>query len=210
MLTASNGVDFNDGNGPFHILLALEPKEGSALHRVDDTTIFNKVRKRMRAAGVRVNLTLQLAPKEGERDERIQSVLHCTPLRASRALALRHITQNNGLSMSQALFLCTPSSVHPKNEMSEGTMLGTLCSDMGQLVEGAQKVVVVRPSQQVWMSQDLGEGTGQADTERGVAAYDRLKVLLGPYDEKRVIVLAETDKLSGTLQELLKNESTRA
>jgi hypothetical protein len=207
MMTAANGVDFNDGNGPFHILLALHPKEVSALHRLDSTTIFQKVRKRMRAAGVRVNLTLQLAPEAGSQDSgKTTSVMHATPLRASRALALRHIAHSNGFSMSQAVFLCTPSSVHAKSNTAGGTVLGTLCSDMSQLVEGAQKVVVVPPRHQVWMSQELSEGgAGQVGDKRGVAAYKRLKVSLEPYDEQRVLVLAAADELSQTLQELLQN-----
>ena len=57
---------------------------------------------------------VQLAPEESTGDGKTGSVLHATPLRASRALALRHVMRAFHFSMSNAVFLCTPASVAHK------------------------------------------------------------------------------------------------
>lgn len=208
MLTAADGVDFNDGNGPYHVLLALDPKEASPLQQLDNAALLSKVRKRTRHAGVRVNLTLQLAPGQTGAGGETQSVLHATPLRASRALALRHIMQTHGFELSAALFLCTPASVHKKgNKGALGTMLGTLCSDMAQLVEGAQRVVVVPPKTQVEVStraENERPEKAAKEGKRNAAAFERLKVSLEPYSEARVAVLDDAAELPEALQKALK------
>ena len=112
------------------------------------------MRKRTRRAGVRVNLTLQLIPGDARGGDGTVSVLHATPLRASRGLALRHLTRTFDLSMDGAVFLCTPTSVRA---IEGGTLVGTLVSDLAALVEGAHRVVVVPPRRQTRISQELSE-----------------------------------------------------
>lgn len=96
-------------------------------------------------------------PEESTDEGVTRSVLHATPLRASRSLALRHIMRTLGFTMRQAVFLCTPASVAAKGDKAPGTMLGTLTSDLAALVEGAQRVVVAPPRTQVKMAQKLSD-----------------------------------------------------
>jgi hypothetical protein len=159
MLKAADGVDVNDGNGPLHVLLDLDPQEASPLREIDNATLITKVRKRCRRAGVRVNLTLQLAPEEKTQDLVTRSVLHATPLRSSRALALRHIMYLFDCAMSEALFLCTPASAKVKGAGRAYSVLGTLCSDLAQLVEGGQLVLVVPPRRQMRLSRAISDAS---------------------------------------------------
>lgn len=110
-----------------------------------------QVRKRTRRAGVRVNLTLQLLPQDGGETS---SVLHATPLRASRGLALRHIARTFDIPMGRVIFLCTPVSVRPAVG-DGGTRISTLVSDLAALVEGAQRVLVVPPRKMMKISREL-------------------------------------------------------
>ena len=153
-------ADANDGSGPLHVQLRLQPAESSPLLKLDDAVLIGKIRKRARRVGVRINLTMQLLPEEsagGGAGDGAKSVLHATPMRANRALALRHIMRLCGFTMGQAVFLCTPASVAPKGERAPGTMLGALASDMQYLIEGAQRVVVVPPRTEVSLNKKLSD-----------------------------------------------------
>lgn len=72
---------------------------------------------------------MQLVPETGERT---RSILHATPMRASRPLAVRHLAAAHGLDLAASTFLCLPTSVE---KGSDGHTLGTLCSDTVSLVQ---------------------------------------------------------------------------
>lgn len=109
--------------------------------------------------------------------------------------------------MADAVFLCTPVSMHECTEKDGYTVVGSLCSDMATLMEGAQKVVVVPPTKQMKLgaSTELSDFPTDAKTQgaRDQKAFNRLKVSLKPYDESRVKVLKAASELEGVLPGLL-------
>lgn len=203
LLSAAGGVDMNDGNGPIHVLLDFDPQSNAPLEQMDNATLIDRVRKRVRRVGIRCNLTLQLVPEETAA-ERTRSVLHATPLRCSRALALRHIVHSGNFLMADTVFLCTPASMHANAAQDGHSVIGALCSDMATLVEGAQKVVVVPPSKLPRLSKPESEGEeGKAAEPRYAAAFERLKVSLKPFSPDRVLVLNAASELETRLSEVL-------
>lgn len=203
-LTKPDGVDMNDGAGPIHALFDFDPQSNAPLERVDNAMLIDRVRKRVRRVGIRCNLTLQLVPEETTA-ERTRSVLHATPLRCSRSLALRHIVHSGNFMMADTVFLCTPTSMHANAAHDGHTVIGALCSDMATLVEGAQKVVVVPPSKLPRLSKgrDAGGEAAQGGATRDTAAFERLKVSLKPFSPERVLVLGGANELQGRLTEVL-------
>lgn len=210
MVRTADGGDKNEGNGPLHVMLDFDPEDQAPLQAVDNATLIDKVRKRTRRVGIRCTLTLQLLPEETQSDDHTHSVLHATPLRASRSLALRHIMHSRNFAMCDAVFLCTPASMHECNEKDGFTVVGSLCSDMAQLVEGAQKVVVVPPSRQMKLgtssAADFAASTRPVSATQGdrdQKAFNRLKVSLKPFEEERVVVLLTAGELEGVLPGML-------
>ena len=61
------------------------------------TAVVDRLRRRLRSNGFRAHLTLQMVPEE---DDLISNV-HITPLRASRALALRYLANKFNLDMER-------------------------------------------------------------------------------------------------------------
>jgi hypothetical protein len=212
LLRAADGVDLNDGNGSLHVLLDFDPQEGAPLEAVDNATLISRVRKRTRRNGIRCNLTLQLLPEETTAG-RTRSVLHATPLRASRSLALRHIVHTRGLTMAEAVFLCTPASMLAHASQQGYTVVGSLTSDMATLVEGAQTVVVVPPSRETRLGKSMRHGKAVRSSRsapgavpadgRDQQAFNRLTVSLEPFSEDRVVVLNAAGELEGCLTRLL-------
>jgi hypothetical protein len=207
--------DPNDKNGPLHVLLDFGPEENAPLAAYDNATLIERVRKRTRRVGVRCNLTLQLVPGDGGDggDGPTRSVLHATPLRASRGLALRHIVQRfDDLSMTTAVYVCTPASVHAKSSKQGYTLLGTLCSDTAPLVEGAQKVLIVPPSRQMQLSRSLDDVAAEVATKSASAsgrdrtAFEKLKVTLEPYSEARIHVLSDAMAVREALDRVVLKE----
>ena len=61
------------------------------------TAVVDRLRRRLRSNGFRAHLTLQMVPE----DDDLISNVHITPLRASRALALRYIANKFNLDMER-------------------------------------------------------------------------------------------------------------
>jgi hypothetical protein len=114
--------------------------------------------------------TPQVDPEESSGAGATRSVLHATPLRASRALALRHVMRAFHFTMSNAVFLCTPAAVAHKGEQGPGTVLGTLTSDLVNLIEGAQRVVVVPPRTELNLTKTMRDSSGSGVRARVCAA----------------------------------------
>ena len=80
--------------------------------------VVDRLRRRMRANGYRAHMTLQAVPEEGDGDGTTPSTptrfaprLHITPLRASRALALRFLAAKFGLAMDAFTVVLVPPAV---------------------------------------------------------------------------------------------------
>jgi hypothetical protein len=70
--------------------------------------------------------------------------LHLTPLRGSRALALRHLAYTHKVDMSSLVLVATAKDVEPCTSGPAGPAKFA-CSDMEDLVAGVQGVLVVPP-----------------------------------------------------------------
>lgn len=70
--------------------------------------------------------------------------LHLTPLRGSRALALRHLAYTHKVDMSSLVLVASAKDVQPCSSGPAGPAKFA-CSDMEDLVAGVQGVLVVPP-----------------------------------------------------------------
>lgn len=79
--------------------------QGAGGHKLAiSTAVVDRLRRRLRSNGFRAHLTLQMVPEQGD----LISNVHITPLRASRALALRFLANKFNLDMERVT-VSTPS-----------------------------------------------------------------------------------------------------
>ena len=72
--------------------------QGTGNHKLAvSTAVVDRLRRRLRSNGFRAHLTLQMVPE----DDDLISNVHITPLRASRALALRYLANKFNLDMER-------------------------------------------------------------------------------------------------------------
>ena len=72
--------------------------QGTGKHKLAvSTAVVDRLRRRLRSNGFRAHLTLQMVPE----DDDLISNVHITPLRASRALALRYLANKFNLDMER-------------------------------------------------------------------------------------------------------------
>lgn len=85
--------------------------QGTGSHKLAvSTAVVDRLRRRLRSNGFRAHLTLQMVPE----DDDLISNVHITPLRASRALALRYLANKFNLDMERVTVgsLTMPSLFH--------------------------------------------------------------------------------------------------
>ena len=77
--------------------------------------VVDRVRRRLRANGYRCHMTLQAVPARGAPsdadDAPLAARLHITPLRASRALALRYLATRWSVAMDDVTLVTAPADV---------------------------------------------------------------------------------------------------
>lgn len=101
--------------------------------------------------------------------------LHLTPLRGSRALALRHLTFTHKVDMSSLVLVTTAKDVQPCASGPAG-LAKFACSDMEDLVAGVQGVLVVPPP----AGADAGHGKQGFTVDLELFTHDaRLQLLPG-------------------------------
>lgn len=102
--------------------------------------------------------------------------LHLTPLRGSRALALRHLTFTHKVDMSSLVLVTTAKDVQPCASGPAG-LAKFACSDMEDLVAGVQGVLVVPPPAG---ADDAGRGKQGFTVDLELFTHDaRLQLLPG-------------------------------
>ncbi len=87
--------------------------QGTGNHKLAvSTAVVDRLRRRLRSNGFRAHLTLQMVPE----DDDLISNVHITPLRASRALALRYLANKFNLDMERITVrsLTLPRSMHAR------------------------------------------------------------------------------------------------
>jgi len=132
--------------GHFHIVkeVAKQPIEN-----VDDVSVADRVRAKLREVGIRVGCIQQV--DKTKRGWEVSPLLHITPIRASRPLAIRFLVQRLGISMENVVMLCIASSIKSSQQQAiskESMTVGFVTSDADALVGGAQRVIIVPPSKE--------------------------------------------------------------
>eukprot|EP00878_Enallax_costatus_P003956 GHUV01004177.1.p1 GENE.GHUV01004177.1~~GHUV01004177.1.p1 ORF type:complete len:1210 (+),score=383.57 GHUV01004177.1:125-3754(+) len=129
-------------SGTHHLAVTLRQGDsaaaggGLALSTADQTTLIGKIRSRFRKSGLRTQVVAQL--------ENGDIKLHITPLRGSRALALRHLTYKHKVDMTSLVLVCCARDLKMSGESQAGPAKFA-CSDMEDVIAGVQGVLVVPP-----------------------------------------------------------------
>lgn len=129
--------------GPHHILMEIEKE----YKQVDDVAVVDRIRARLRNKGVRAQTILQVDKTAAGKG--VAPLLHVTPQRASRALAMRFVFHRLGIDLDNVVVVCVASSIAStmsSDSTSESRRVGFVASDMYDLVGGRQKVVIVPPN----------------------------------------------------------------
>lgn len=98
-----------------------------------------RLKNRLRSKGFRANYTLQVVPSAG--DAAHLAVLHITPIRASRPLALRWYANKAGLSMGDFVTTVFPACMRGTNSLDGSLIPWT--SDARDLIAGMQHTQIV-------------------------------------------------------------------
>lgn len=155
-LKASDGgakpkIKVDTETGAHHLMVTLQKPEGgdgSGLSPGEQTALLNRIKGRFRRSGIRTQLLSQY-------DEDACKV-HITPLRASRALALRYLAHKHKVNLDNLVLITCATGLQGAG-LSEGAQLeGGIqpvegrtatfaASDVEDLVSGKQGVLVVPP-----------------------------------------------------------------
>ena len=104
--------------------------------------VVERLRRRMRSKGFRANYTLQQVPRArgggGASEAEFLSVLHITPVRASRPLALRFLAHKVGLDLGSVAVVALVPEHDPGRQLA-----ACWVTDGPDLVAGSPQVVVV-------------------------------------------------------------------
>uniref|UniRef100_A0A061RVG0 sucrose-phosphate synthase n=1 Tax=Tetraselmis sp. GSL018 TaxID=582737 RepID=A0A061RVG0_9CHLO len=138
----THGVAEEDERHPHHVKMIMA-LEGNATDSIID------IRGKLRIKGIRANLTLSYSSNDGA------VTVHVTPVRASRALAVRHIAIRLGLGFEGLKHVVSVEATR------EGHILGR-SSDLMDNLGGMQPVLVSRPSESHSQG-DVGEFAFEAD-----------------------------------------------
>lgn len=98
-----------------------------------------RLKNRLRSKGFRANYTLQVVPAAGKAGH--VSVLHITPIRASRPLALRWYANKAGLSMADFVTTIFPACMRGTDSLDGSLIPWT--SDARDLIAGMQHTQIV-------------------------------------------------------------------
>lgn len=140
------------GVHPHHICVELDPETQNILASgmgpkvrstpsvMLATRVTERLKRRMRTKGFRANYTLQIVPSRGAAEDQV-AVLHITPVRASRPLALRAIAHRLGLPI-EAFTLILPTDVRGTSVADAVVYQAT--NDTPDLISGALNVFVAK------------------------------------------------------------------
>lgn len=118
---------------------ALAAKGGLAMTAAEQVALIGRIKRRFRCSGLRTQVVSQLDGGDIK--------LHITPLRGSRALALRHLTYKHKVDMTSLVMVCCARDMAPGAQGGTGAagVARFACSDMEDVVAGVQGVLVVPP-----------------------------------------------------------------
>ncbi len=129
-------------------------------------------------------------------------VLHITPLRASRAQALRYILRNLGHPMDHLTLLATPRKL--RDVENGDVLLSAFTSDFGDLLAGWLRVTVLSPmtrllynnARSISMEYSEPKLEGEDAGDDGLSPIEKLTTLVQAYDlSGRVVVAKEVGSM---------------
>ncbi|KAK9809313.1 hypothetical protein WJX73_004061 [Symbiochloris irregularis] len=162
------------GVHPQHVLLELDDESKSHIMGMApstqqketlSSTMMERIRRRLRKTAYRSHIVLQMVPEGDE----LHSHMHITPLRASRALALRFIATKFGLDMQRVMVVTVPAKVVRQDEVAKVTGHTT---DMLELLGGWCKVVITIP--------EKDETRAPRKTKMDASVMERLAIKVVP------------------------------
>ncbi|KAL6771420.1 hypothetical protein ACKKBG_A26295 [Auxenochlorella protothecoides x Auxenochlorella symbiontica] len=137
------------GVHPRHFCIELDPETQSILAvgmgpRAKDTkgvalaaTVTDRLKRRLRSKGFRASYTLQMIPRGSSHT----AALHITPVRASRALALRFLARLWGNDLESVTVVALVPST--RGEEAKAMTVSSHTNDLADLLAGMQRAVVV-------------------------------------------------------------------
>lgn len=135
---------------PLHLLMGLSDTARKALADKSSgglaaTTLTDRLRRNLRHLGYRCQVTLQLMATPAGWISRASMVprFHVTPLRASRALALRFLGHQLGVSLRRFVVVLPAPAVDTLSDFK--IMVGGYCGDLVDLCAGQPRVAVAIP-----------------------------------------------------------------
>lgn len=137
-------IRVESNSGTHHLVVNLRQGEsegaatagGLAVSASEQVTLIGRIKRRFRNSGMRTQVVAQL--------ENGDIKLHITPLRGSRALALRHLTYKHKVDMTSLVLVCCARELQTGPDGQAGHAKFA-CSDMEDVVAGVQGVLVVPP-----------------------------------------------------------------
>jgi hypothetical protein len=114
-------------------------KGSLAMTAAEQVALIGRIKRRFRRSGLRTQVVSQLDGGDIK--------LHITPLRCSRALALRHLTYKHKVDMTSLVLVCCARDMAngPQGGAGAAGVAKFACSDMEDVVAGVQGVLVVPP-----------------------------------------------------------------
>jgi len=135
--------------GPFHVITGAEYNIGPGM---DGVRAKDQILSKLRKHGIRTQMSFQV--DQGSDGSAVVPLLHITPFRASRSLALRFLFHRLGIDLTTVTIVNFATGMISE-ENSRRVKFAV--SDMDGLLGGTQKVVIV-PTK-------TAEATGQADSQ---------------------------------------------
>lgn len=173
-------VKVDADTGSWHVVLELAPGAGEGdtlMPPAEQLALMGRLKRRFRRSGVRCQLMAQM--------ENSTVKIHITPVRASRALALRYLAHRHKVSLPSILLVACPRLL----EVSKGGQLESgsfAASDADDLVAGCQGVMLLPGDGSTAAGGNSGStGAAKAGYSVDLSVYthsDRVKVLKKPAD----------------------------
>ncbi|KAK9919093.1 hypothetical protein WJX75_009336 [Coccomyxa subellipsoidea] len=183
---------------PHHIMLPLDAEAKSILDMgpratgkdAVATVVVDKMRRRMRQNGYHAHITLQMVVE----DEQVVATVHITPMRASRALALRYLATKFGADMENIVLVAVAPSLEKTGEVTKVT---AYTSDLIELVSGVSPVYIIGAAA------DEQKAEGRA-AKHDSYALDKISIRVSPkVFGARIRCLPDDSALASALEDIV-------
>lgn len=173
--------------------------------------VTERLKRRLRSKGFRATYTLQAVPDTNNNGEEFLSILHVTPVRASRSMALRYIMHRFGRDMAavttvmpsaEAILPPTTAAAHQTSSPSPppspspdtaAATVGMYTNDAVDLLAGMQRVVCLTPPTVAAATKPFNGGS---DSNHGGALVSVMGTSLKPWlaTPERMVIVNNADE----------------